>query len=180
MTVLFLMYWMLDEKYRWILLLAASYLFYFGWGAVYLVILISLTLLSYTAGIMIWKNKGQRCGKIFTITVIAGMVFILCGFKYSLFEGQPFALEIMMPIGMSFYTFMIIGYLADIYHGQTSEYHLGRYALFVAFFPEISSGPIGRDRSLLAQLSKAHIFNYDQATYGLNMNRSEDVIEILH
>lgn len=71
----------------------------------------------------------------------------------------------MMPIGISFYTFKMIGYLVDIYRGEAPEYHLGKYALFVAFFPEISSGPIDRGNKLLAELSKKHIFDYDKTTY---------------
>lgn len=167
--ILFIIYWRVDEKYRWILLLASSYFFYLGWGIIYLLILIFLTLLSYIAGIIIHKNREKKLGKVFVIIIVTSMVLLLCGFKYSIFSTQPFLLKLVMPIGMSFYTFKIISYLVDIYRGEGMEYHLGRYALFVAFFPEISSGPIDRGNQLLAQLSKRHVFDYDKATYGLKL-----------
>lgn len=169
MVVLFFIYWKLNEKYRWILLLISSYLFYCGWGTIYLLLLVLLTFISYIAGILIQKNKDQKCERFFLVITITGMLLILCGFKYSFFSKQPFALKMMMPIGISFYTFKMIGYLVDIYRGEAPEYHLGKYALFVAFFPEISSGPIDRGNKLLTELSKKHIFDYDKTTYGLKL-----------
>lgn len=169
MSLLFIIYWKVDERYRWGLLLGSSYFFYFCWGVVYLLILIVLTLVSYIAGILIYRNRERKQGKVFTIAMVVSMVFLLCGYKYSVFSAEPFVLKIVMPIGMSFYTFKIISYLVDIYRGEAPEYHLGRYAIFVAFFPEISSGPIDRGNKLLTQLEKVHTFNYDKITYGLKL-----------
>lgn len=85
MVVLFFIYWKLNEKYRWILLLISSYLFYCGWGTIYLLLLVLLTFISYIAGILIQKNKDQKCERFFLVITITGMLLILCGFKYSFF-----------------------------------------------------------------------------------------------
>ena len=85
MVVLFFIYWKLNEKYRWILLLISSYLFYCGWGTIYLLLLVLLTFISCIAGILIQKNKDQKCERFFLVITITGMLLILCGFKYSFF-----------------------------------------------------------------------------------------------
>ncbi len=162
-------------------LLAASGYFYLGFGIKYFLLLICVIAISYIAGILLYRCK-KRTFKISILCVSVIVFILLLGyFKYAnfLLSGLnmvlnyftiPFTestINLVAPIGISFYTFKIIGYLADVYHGAEPECHLGKYALFVAFFPEITSGPIDRSNNLLPQIRKNHVFQYEKVTYGL-------------
>ena len=76
---------------------------------------------------------------------------------------------IAMPVGISFYSFKILSYVVDVYKGSRMEKSLGKYALYVIFFPEISSGPIDRGKDLLTQFSKTCVYNYEKVSYGLKL-----------
>ena len=79
-------------------------------------------------------------------------------------------LNLIMPVGISFYTFMAIGYLADVYKGKTRAVkHFGKYAVFVSFFPNVSSGPIERAEHFIPQIDKEKSFDYDSAVYGARL-----------
>ena len=79
-------------------------------------------------------------------------------------------LSLLLPVGISFYTFQAIGYTIDVYRGDIpAEHHIGKYAAFVAFFPQLVAGPIERTRNLLPQLKEERFFDYGQATYGLKL-----------
>lgn len=83
---------------------------------------------------------------------------------------QKTTLNLVMPIGISFYTFQMVGYLADVYKGKIkAEHHFGHYALFVSFFPNILSGPIERAENMLPQFKEEKRFDYDDAVYGLRL-----------
>ena len=83
---------------------------------------------------------------------------------------QPLTMTILLPAGISFYFFQSMGYLIDVYRGKIeAEKHFGYYALFVSFFPQLLSGPIGRADSLLPQYRKKRSFSYDNVTYGLHI-----------
>jgi D-alanyl-lipoteichoic acid acyltransferase DltB (MBOAT superfamily) len=76
----------------------------------------------------------------------------------------------MLPVGISFYTFQTLSYVIDVYRGDVkAERHFGYYATFISFFPQLVAGPIERTRNLLPQIKKEHVFDYDQATYGLKL-----------
>jgi D-alanyl-lipoteichoic acid acyltransferase DltB (MBOAT superfamily) len=77
-------------------------------------------------------------------------------------------LDILLPVGISFYTFQTLSYVIDVYKGEiTAEKHFGKYALFVSFFPQLVAGPIERSKNLLPEIKKAHAFNYDNAVLGM-------------
>ena len=83
---------------------------------------------------------------------------------------QPLTLTLLLPAGVSFYFFQSMGYLIDVYRGKCrAERHFGYYALFVSFFPQLLSGPIGRAESLLPQYRKERPFVYENVTYGLKL-----------
>ena len=155
MTVTFLIYWFIPHKFRWMVLLAANLYFYVSFGIEYLLILIFTIVISYFAGLAMEKQTGEGMKKLLLAAGAGTPLFLLLLFKYA-------DLKMMMPIGISFYTFQVIGYLIDIYRGKISaEHHLGKYAIFVSFFPNISSGPIERAGNFIPQISIEKKFDYD-------------------
>ncbi len=83
---------------------------------------------------------------------------------------HPITLNLILPVGISFYTFQTLSYVIDVYRGDVAaEKHFGIYAAFVSFFPQLVAGPIERSSNLLPQIRKRHYFDYEQATYGLKL-----------
>jgi D-alanyl-lipoteichoic acid acyltransferase DltB (MBOAT superfamily) len=77
-------------------------------------------------------------------------------------------LNVLLPVGISFYTFQTLSYVIDVYKGEiAAEKHLGKYAVFVSFFPQLVAGPIERSKNLLPEIKKKHIFDYDNAVLGM-------------
>jgi alginate O-acetyltransferase complex protein AlgI len=181
--VFFVYYFLLNENTRRqnIFLLAASYLFYglASWKIAFL--LAAATIVYYSLGLAIEKaGTGKRKNIYSTFGVILGVGSLLY-FKYtnffitsfaSLFEGiglhtnwHTFA--IILPIGISFYTFRLLSYVIDLKHGKyaaTKDFAV--FATYVAFFPCILSGPIDRPQTLIPQLQSKRVFNYDLAVDG--------------
>ncbi|MFQ9650180.1 MAG: hypothetical protein ACLRZZ_08110 [Enterocloster sp.] len=85
-------------------------------------------------------------------------------------DMHPATVRLFLPVGISFYTFQTFSYVIDVYRGEIkAEKHLGKYAAFVSFFPQLVAGPIERASNLLPQIKKVHKFNYIEATYGLKL-----------
>jgi D-alanyl-lipoteichoic acid acyltransferase DltB (MBOAT superfamily) len=83
---------------------------------------------------------------------------------------HPTTLNLLLPVGISFYTFQTLSYVIDVYRGEVkAEHHFGYYAVFISFFPQLVAGPIERTRNLLPQIKAEHKFDYDQAAYGLKL-----------
>lgn len=83
---------------------------------------------------------------------------------------NPITLKVLLPVGISFYTFQTLSYVIDVYRGDIpAEHHFGYYATFISFFPQLVAGPIERTRNLLPQIKAEHKFDYDQASYGLKL-----------
>lgn len=183
--ILFIMYWTIPNKLRWICLLIADVIFYAFAGIPYLILLGFSILWSYLMGIWIDNGTTPVSRKRRLIPGVLIAVVFLCFFKYGteLFSHAmswkfiPYSLrlsaqtlKIAMPLGVSFYTFQIIGYLADLCKGKIhAEHHLGYYALFVSFFPQIVSGPIGRADRLIPQFRQERSFSYDQASTAIRL-----------
>ncbi len=167
------LYWLLPGKLRWILLLAASLLFY-AWHNVWLLSLILITILvSYFCARSMEAAEtqtGKRRAMIFSTLVCLGILAI---FKYLDFavgsvcslanllgaEISFSGLHILLPMGISFYVFQTMSYVFDVYRGTVpAEKHLGYYALFVTFFPQLVAGPIERPENLLPQLKEQRKF----------------------
>lgn len=184
LPVVFVLYWLLPHKYRWILLLMASYYFYMSWNVKYVVLILFTTLVSYGAGILLEKGWGKKRKKAVVATAVTLSLSVLFFFKYfnfisestvyffSLFAIQlnHFTLDLLLPVGISFYTFQTLGYVIDVYKGDVkAERHLGYYATFISFFPQLVAGPIERTKNLMPQIKAVHKFDYEQATYGLKL-----------
>jgi len=174
----------LPHRFRWALLLVASYVFYMAWEPGYAVLIATSTLVDYIAGIRMGRTPAlqrRRGYLLFSLCTNLGLLFF---FKYYNFFGDTLrpllALagwevylphsRFLLPVGISFYTFQTLSYTIEVYRGnQAPERHLGRFALYVAFFPQLVAGPIERAQNLLPQLRTGHDFDYARVTDGLKL-----------
>jgi D-alanyl-lipoteichoic acid acyltransferase DltB (MBOAT superfamily) len=178
------LYFVVPRRHQWILLLAASYYFYVSWKVAYLGLILASTLVDYFAGIQMGKHKsrgGRRPYLILSLLVNLGILFT---FKYfNFFVGSVQAvlasmglaweapgLDVLLPVGISFYTFQTLAYTIDVYRGeQKPEHHLGQFALYVSFFPQLVAGPIERSQRLLPQFRQSKSFDYQRVVDGLKL-----------
>ncbi len=178
-----ILYYLLPHRYRWLMLLTASIIFYMAFIPVYVLILILTIAVDYLAAILIEKASGKR-KKLYLIISIITTCLILFVFKYYNFFNTNFALiaaslhlnypfemmKIILPIGLSFHTFQSLSYVIEVYRGnQKAEKHFGIYSLYVMYYPQLVAGPIERPQNLLYQFHAKHNFNYDNVTNGLKL-----------
>lgn len=184
MPIVFLIYWALPHRFRWMALLAANCYFYLSWEPRYILVILFTTAVSYFCALLLERAQSAKQKKALLTAGILLTLSLLLIFKYtnfalgSIFDLLRFfaipvhetTLKLVMPIGISFYTFQMVGYIADVYKGKISaERNLGKYALFVSFFPNILSGPIERAANMLPQFEEEKKFDYDGAVYGLRL-----------
>lgn len=169
-AAVFAVYWAAPARLRWAVALAASVGFYALFGLPVLAVLALCIAVSYTGGLWLETRRGQKYALAFC--VFAALLPLLF-FKYfnSLFGAyvpeEVRAFSLMMPVGLSFFTFKTVAYLAEVYKGTMSACrHPGRYALYVSFFPQVSMGPIQRPGDLLGQICAPHDFDARQALGG--------------
>ncbi|GAB1421011.1 MBOAT family protein [Anaerolineales bacterium] len=175
------LYFLMAHRFRWLLLLIASYIFYAFGTLPYLPLVIFSTLVDYLAARMIHQSDQAAKRKLWLIISLSINLGILIFFKYSnffieaTFDGLSLfgihstipQLDILLPIGISFYTFQSMSYTIDVYKGKLKpEPNLGIMATYVAFFPQLVAGPIERATHLLPQFHIKHHFNIDQAVEG--------------
>jgi len=180
--IVVIFYFAIPHKYRWILLLAASYYFYMCWKAEYLLLIICSTLIDYYAGLQMGKMPEKEKRRIYLILSLCANLGLLFTFKYfNFFNGslrQAFqylnimyhvpSLKVLLPVGISFYTFQTLSYTIDVYRGDREpERHLGIFALYVSFFPQLVAGPIERSTRLLPQFFEKMEFDYQRVKDGL-------------
>ena len=185
LPVVFIAYWLLlrrNMRAQNILLLVASYYFYACWDWRFLFLLIFSTLLDYYSGRIIEHSTSQKVRRIsFWISVVVNLGF-LGVFKYYNFFAQsladglatvgwqvsPTLLNIILPVGISFYTFHGLSYVVDVYNRRiTSERNFIDYAVFVSFFPLLVAGPIERATHLLPQIKSPRQFSFDKSADGM-------------
>ena len=180
--IVFALHWTIPSKYRYVLLLVASYYFYMSWNAKYVVLILFTTGITYFAGLAMEKTINPKKKKfILAVTLIAclGTLFLFKYFNFfteflSLIANKigislhPITLKFLLPVGISFYTFQTLSYVIDVYQGSISaERNLGIYATFISFFPQLVAGPIERSSNLLPQLKSPRTFSYEQAMEGV-------------
>lgn len=180
--VVFLLYFISPKKVRPIILLISSYVFYMWWNVSLIFLILFITVLSYLCGIMINKSHSLKLKKIYVIIGIIGSLILLIFFKYfnffansiidivSMFGGRKnnIAFNIILPVGISFYTFQTLSYVIDIYKGKIDvEKNFIYYALYVSFFPQLVAGPIERPDNLLPQLKKDKKIEINNLSQGL-------------
>ncbi len=183
-------YFIIPAKLRKIWLLAASYYFYMSWNPKYAVLIIVSTILTFCSGLLIEKcrNKETKARRSLDRYILSACLFsnlaILAIFKYgdfligsinrilsrfhiSIIERH---FNLLLPVGISFYTFQALGYIIDVYRGDIkAEKNLLQYALFVSFFPQLVAGPIERSKNLLTQLQNlttVRLWNADRVSSG--------------
>jgi alginate O-acetyltransferase complex protein AlgI len=176
-TIVFVLHWKIPSKYQWVLLLAASYYFYASWKPAFLGLIILTTVVSYFCGLEIYRRQDKR--KFFLILALVLNLGILIIFKYFDFFSVTLhqltgldlpQFKLLLPIGISFYTLQVIGYLIDVYRRKSEpETHIGVFAVFVCFFPQLLAGPIERSTTLITQLKTLRTFDYFEASSGLKL-----------
>jgi len=175
-TVFFLLHWCVfsgNVRLQNLLVLAGSYLFYAWWDWHFVFLLIGSSLLNYLLGIGIYKTKNEKYRSLLLWIGLAQGLGCLLFFKYFNFFLQSFtgdfaALHIILPLGISFYTFRTLSYLLDIKHRKVepaTDWVV--FFSYVSFFPSLISGPIDRPGLLMPQLVNKRIFNSAQASDGL-------------
>lgn len=161
------------RKYRWIPLLIASYYFYMTWNAKLFFLILFTTAVSFASGLLIEKKPKHKT--LWMIISVVASLSVLFFFKYYNFVagtiggffGADWTLQLILPVGISFYTFQTLSYSIDVYRGNIkAEHHFFYYALFVSFFPQLVAGPIERPDNLLPQLHAEHKFNTDDLYIG--------------
>lgn len=181
-----LLHWSLPAKFRRTLLLIASYIFYMNWMPTYGVLILALTVINYGFGLAIAKAEAGK-----KAILLAGLIFnigMLCFYKYANFlissawhaahwsnglfawpvvsDTSP-AVNIILPLGISFFTFEFIHYITDVYRGSAPMRNFWHFALFAAFFPSQIAGPIKRFQDFQNQLGMPAVFSTDKFKQGI-------------
>ena len=166
-----LAYYLMPMRARRPWLLAASYYFYMCWNAQYALLIAASTLVTYLCALALGRMEAKAGRRAVLALGLAINLGILCFFKYFGFFTDTFAriaarlgvrmaipaFDVLLPVGISFYTFQALGYMIDVYRGKLPpERSLMRYALFVSFFPQLVAGPIERSENLLRQVNDDH------------------------
>jgi len=172
---------LLPHRWQNRMLLGASYYFYGSWDWRFLILIWITTLLDYFCGLGIQNATEKTTRRRFLALSICTNLTILGFFKYYNFFTQslfdllgfwglslnPFLLHVVLPVGISFYTFKSMSYTVDIYRNQfQATRNLEDYALFVGFFPQLLAGPIERAKDLLTQISRPRTLSLDQVYEG--------------
>ncbi|MGO4770944.1 MBOAT family protein [Flavobacterium sp. W22_SRS_FK3] len=185
LPIVFFLYWFVFNKSKSsqnALLIIASYYFYSCWDWRFLFLLVFSTFLDYYTGIQIEKGKSEKSRKFwFWLSILVNLGF-LGVFKYYNFfansfsellnsvgiQASPILLNVILPVGISFYTFHGLSYVIDIYYKRIkAEYNFVDYSLFVSYFPLLVAGPIERATHLLPQVKVKREFNFEKAKEGI-------------
>ena len=186
MPVVFLIYWTISKnvKIQNFFLLAASYFFYAWWDWRYLSLILACATTNFAAGLLLMKNENPGIRKAILTVCCLISLGILGFFKYYNFfvisfcdafqlfgaDIQPHTLKLILPVGISFYTFHTLSYTIDVYRRNfTPTKDIVSFFLFVSIFPLAMSGPIERAPNLLPQIYRKRSFDYGQLTEGLRL-----------
>jgi len=193
LPIVVLVYYLIPKKVRYIWLLVVSYYFYMQWNPVYLSLLFLCTLITYIGGLILERMKNcetnqegkiRRRKNLCLFLCVSANLSILAFFKYISFgisllnrvlaclsvSPVSWKSDLILPVGISFYTLQALGYLIDVYRGDIyAERNFICYALFVSFFPQLVAGPIERSKNLLVQLHECHRFEYEKLRKGLTL-----------
>lgn len=178
------LYFALPHRFRWVLLLAASYYFYMCWKWRYAVLLVASTSIDYCAGLVLLRTSVPWKRRLCLVLSLGANLAILFSFKYYDFFTHSlqaalhrYGLDVAipasvfaLPVGISFYTLQTMAYTIEVYRGkQPVERSLGMFALYVVFFPQLVAGPIERSGNLLPQLKREYAFDYERVTSGMKL-----------
>ncbi|MCA9407971.1 MAG: MBOAT family protein, partial [Candidatus Omnitrophica bacterium] len=182
LPVVIILYYNLPQRWRNIMLLVASYYFYMCWKPEYIILILFSTLVDYYVGIRMEELREQKSKKKYLLLSLACNLGVLFAFKYFNFFNESFhavfnhfnlfydvpVFNVLLPVGISFYTFQTLSYSIDIYRGQQkAERNFSIFALYVSFFPQLVAGPIERSAHLLPQFRHEHEFKQENIFSGL-------------
>lgn len=182
LIIVFGTYWKVPVKHRWKVLLVSSALFYMSWNAMYMIILLFTAVSSFVLAILIEKSTNDSKRKLYLFVSVTVCLLPLFVFKYLNFalrivndvlntikHNRSFdAFDIILPVGISFYTFQLIAYIIDAYRRDVkAEQNVWLFLTYIMFFPQLVAGPIERSKNLLPQIKKQNDFNYDLAVTGM-------------
>ena len=179
LPIVVIFYNLLPQKLKNIFLLLASLTFYSFWNVKYTLLMVFSIFVTYMTGLYIEKNRGKvkkmKLAVFLCFFINLGILFVFKYFNFfadllNNFSGKDFnlAIDVLLPVGISFYTFQSLGYTIDVYRKDIrAEENFIDYALFVSFFPQLVAGPIERSVNLLPQIKKSRKFSYDNLVKGL-------------
>ena len=176
-------YFAMPYRWRWLHLLLASYFFYMSWEPAYALLIAASTVVDYFVGLRLPEAKGTRRKLLLCVSLCLNLGLLFSFKYYNLFNGTlQWALaavgidwpmpesSLLLPVGISFYTFQTLGYTVDVYRGhQKPETHLGHFALYVSFFPQLVAGPIERASRLLPQFHNNFKWDHILVVSGLRL-----------
>lgn len=176
-------FFVLPQRLRWAWLLLASLYFYGLWSPLLLLQIVLATTVSWFLGLKIEAAPAKEQKRRILTSGILLLIANLFVFKYTGFANESVrsvfgwfggrypipTIQLLLPLGISFYTFQLIAYLVDVHRGEKAERHLGVFGVFIAFFPKLVSGPIERAKNLLPQLHREQTFDYARVVAGLEL-----------
>ena len=187
LPVVFLLYWLAFKSLRsrnW-LLLAASYVFYGWWDYRFLLLIFGITAVSYAGALVMLRYDGSRSVRRWTVAVVAVLCLGTLGvFKYFNFfaggfarllrlagmEADPVSLDLILPVGISFYTFQALSYVIDVYRRKMEAVRKPLpFFVFISFFPQLVAGPIERATNLIPQFMENRRFSYRCGVDGMRL-----------
>jgi len=181
-TIIVSAYFALPHRWRWPLLLAGSYYFYMCWKPAYIILIIISTLIDYFCALGMGRTSKPARRKLLLIVSLFTNLGLLFTFKYLNFFAYSFKyvlglgeqskvlLNVLLPVGISFYTFQTLSYTIDVFRGiRPPEKRLGIFALYVSFFPQLVAGPIERSTRLLPQFDNVVKFDYERVVDGIRL-----------
>ena len=182
LPIVLILYFALPKKLSWVMLLLASYYFYISWNVELIYLIVFTTLISWVSAMLIERVKSKGIKKLFLVLTLVTCLGILFFYKYFNFlsdsvvqalkafgiGADPFHLDLILPVGISFYTFQTLSYVIDVYRGDVkTERNFFFYALYVSYFPQLVAGPIERPNNLIPQLHEHHRPNWENTKNGL-------------
>ncbi len=177
-----ILYYVIPYRVRNLFLLLSSYYFYMCWNPKYALLMFVSTLITYVSGLLISGTESRTLKNWYVALSFTSNLAILFFFKYFNFFGLNLnrlfsyfgvrvvvpSFDVILPVGISFYTFQALSYTMDVYRNEVKEEkNFINYALFVSFFPQLVAGPIERSKNLLSQVNERHPFCFDNMRGGL-------------
>jgi alginate O-acetyltransferase complex protein AlgI len=178
------LYYAIPDRLRWILILGSSCVFYMAYKPSYILVLFAIIIIDYTAAIYIERTSQLKMKRLILLLSLLSNIGILFYFKYFNFVFENLTLflsnigvqkkfphlEMILPVGLSFHTFQSMAYTIDVSRGkQKAEKHLGYFAGYVLFFPQMVAGPIEKYSSLGVQLRNEIVYHYENFSKGFRL-----------
>jgi alginate O-acetyltransferase complex protein AlgI len=183
-TIVVMVYFALSHRFRWGVLLVASYIFYGYWNITYTLLILFSTTVDYVVARQMANTTSATRRRVLLGVSLVVNLGLLATFKYYDFvmgstvgalawvgvTYMPASLGLLLPVGISFYTFQSMGYTIDVYRGRVApERHFGIFATFISFFPQLVAGPIERAENMLPQFRQQVDFDDERAVSGVRL-----------